>query len=80
MIENDIVNHPVHYTSASNGIECIDAIEAAVDRYLQPYHAWLVGQVIKYLWRAPLKGTYEIDIRKAKFYLDKLVEKIEKSS
>lgn len=80
MIENDIVNHPSHYTSSSNGIECIDAIEGAVDKYSKPYHAWLVGQVIKYLWRAPLKGTYEVDIRKAKFYLDKLVEKLEKSA
>lgn len=77
---NDIVNHPSHYTSALNGIECIDAIEASLEHYPKPYHAWLVGQVIKYLWRAPLKGTYEVDIRKAKFYLDRLVECFEKSA
>lgn len=72
---DDMVNHPSHYTSG--GVECIDAITAALSKYDDPVDSWLVGQVIKYLWRAPLKGKYEEDIKKAQFYLNRLVEKIE---
>lgn len=71
----DPVNHPAHYTS-SGSIECIDAIDACVSTYKSPVHAGLVWQVIKYLWRAPIKGHYNEDIRKAKWYLDRLVTKL----
>lgn len=74
---DDMVNHPSHYTSG--GVECIDAITAALSKYDDPVDAWLVGQVIKYLWRAPLKGKYEEDIKKAQFYLNRLVEKIDEN-
>ena len=72
----DMVNHPSHYTSG--GVECIDAITSALSSYKDSVDSWLVGQVIKYLWRAPLKGKYEEDIKKAQFYLNRLVEKIDK--
>lgn len=68
----EAVNHPSHYTSGK--IECIDAIECAVDSYDDPKAAFLVGQVIKYLWRAPLKGAYRQDIEKAQWYLNRLVD------
>lgn len=67
---DDPVNHPAHYTAG--GVECIDAIEAALCKYTDPVDAWLAGQVIKYLWRAPLKGKYAQDIDKAQFYLNRL--------
>ena len=73
----DMVNHPSHYTSG--GVECIDAITSALSSYEDSVDSWLVGQVIKYLWRAPLKGKYEEDIEKAQFYLNRLVEKIDKN-
>lgn len=73
--QTDMVNHPSHYTS-SGGIECIEAIDACICNYKSPIHAGLVWQVIKYLWRAPLKGHYNEDIRKAKWYLDRLVTKL----
>ena len=73
----DMVNHPSHYTSG--GVECIDAITSALSSYEDSVDSWLVGQVIKYLWRAPLKGKYEEDIKKAQFYLNRLVEKINKN-
>lgn len=68
----DPVNHPSHYTAG--GVECIDAITAALCKYEDPVDAWLAGQVIKYLWRAPLKGKYKEDIEKAQFYLNRLVD------
>ena len=73
----DMVNHPSHYTHG--GVECIDAITSALSSYEDSVDSWLVGQVIKYLWRAPLKGKYEEDIKKAQFYLNRLVEKINKN-
>ena len=73
----DMVNHPSHYTHG--GVECIDAITSALSSYEDSVDSWLVGQVIKYLWRAPLKGKYEEDIKKAQFYLNRLVEKIDKN-
>ena len=73
----DMVNHPSHYTHG--GVECIDAITSALSSYEDSVDSWLVGQVIKYLWRAPLKDKYEEDIKKAQFYLNRLVEKIDKN-
>ncbi len=75
----DNVNHPKHYTSSKYGIECIQAIYACLDSYRDcPTYAWLVGQVIKYLWRAPLKGKFTEDIHKAQFYLNEIVKDLEK--
>ena len=73
----DMVNHPSHYTNG--GVECIDAITSALSSYEDSVDSWLVGQVIKYLWRAPLKGKYKEDTKKAQFYLNRLVEKIDKN-
>ena len=72
---NDPVNHPSHYTAG--GIECIDAIGAALTCQKDPMHAWLTGQCLKYLWRWPLKNGIE-DLKKARFYLDRLISDIEK--
>lgn len=66
----EAVEHPAHYTQG--GIECIDAIEAAMPP--EAYRGYLEGNVIKYLWRHRLKGGRE-DLRKAQWYLDRLVEK-----
>lgn len=74
--KDDPVNHPQHYTAG--GVECIDAIAAALCKYTDGVDAWLAGQVIKYLWRAPLKDNYAQDIAKAKFYLDRLARRQEK--
>lgn len=70
---DDPVNHPAHYTAG--GVECIDAIEAALIGYKDPVKAWLVGQVIKYVWRAPLKGNALEDMKKARFYLDRAIRR-----
>ena len=71
---NDPVNHPAHYTAG--GIECIDAIAAALTCQKDPMQAWLTGQVLKYLWRWPLKNGLE-DLEKARFYLNRLIENLE---
>ena len=68
----DMINRPPHYTQG--GIECIDAIKAAVEGR-SPYEAWLTGQIIKYIWRYPFKNHLE-DLEKAKFYLDRLLQEV----
>ena len=73
--EVDMVNHPPHYTSG--GIECIDAIAAALSVHKDPMSAWLTGQILKYCWRFPLKNGVE-DLKKARFYLDRLIQREEK--
>lgn len=69
---HDNVNHPSHYTAG--GIECIDAISAALTCHKDPEAAWLTGQVLKYLWRWPLKNGLE-DLKKAEFYLQRLIRR-----
>lgn len=65
----DNVNHPSHYTQGE--IECIDAIEAATIGK-NGIEAVCVGNAIKYLWRYEHKGGVE-SIKKAKWYIDKLI-------
>ena len=67
---NDPVSHPSHYTQG--GIECLDAIEAAVTG-LTGMDAVLTAQVLKYMWRWKRKNGRQ-DLLKAKFYLDRLIE------
>lgn len=69
----DNVNSPSHYTQA--GIECIDAITAAVSGK-SGIEAVCVANVIKYLWRYELKNGLE-DVKKAQWYLNRLVSELE---
>ena len=64
----DAVNHPPHYNAA--GIECIDALEAMLGDEFQSY---LQGNIAKYLWRYRYKNGVE-DLKKAQWYLNKLIE------
>jgi hypothetical protein len=67
----DNIKHPPHYTQGS--IECIDAIEQVVAHY-PPDMAYHVGCILKYLWRAPHKGTFVQDLKKAHWYLERALE------
>lgn len=68
------VDHPAHYGSAT-GMECIEAIDAATaDK--TGVAAFCVGNIIKYLWRYGAKNGVE-DAKKARWYLDKLIEHLE---
>ena len=52
---SDPVNHPSHYTAG--GIECIDALESMMQGYKTADTGALAWQIVKYIWRAPLKGN-----------------------
>lgn len=70
----DMVNHPAHYTKGR--FETIEVLEDIAQHYRDPVQAFLVCQAIKYLSRAPLKGSLGEDVQKAKWYLDRLVSKL----
>ena len=70
---DDPVTSPPHYTQG--GTEAIDHILDIVATYPDPVDAYLVGQVLKYLIRAPHKGQTVQDLAKAGWYLAKLTEK-----
>ena len=42
-----------------------------------PFQAFLVGNVMKYLCRAPRKGVMLDDARKAQHYLEELIRRLE---
>lgn len=66
---SDSVNHPAHYNVG--GIEVIDAVEA-----------WdlgfCLGNVVKYIVRSPHKGSQVEDLKKARWYLDRQIQKLER--
>lgn len=67
----DRINHPKHYQS-SFGVECIEVIEGLG----LPYH---LGNTLKYMWRAGKKHDRRLeDLKKAKWYLDRYIEYLEK--
>ena len=70
----DLVNHPAHYTRGK--VETIDGLESAVEG-LQGKEAGLTWQVIKYMWRWKFKGQPLQDLRKAEFFLKRLIKYVE---
>jgi len=68
-IDEDPVNHPEHYTRHPSGVECIQITE---------HFSFNLGNAIKYIWRADLKGKDIEDIKKAEFYIRREIERREK--
>ena len=69
MPENDPVNHPKHYTFGK--LEVIDVIE---DWNL----GFCLGNTVKYIARAEHKGSSLQDLKKARWYLDREIQRREK--
>lgn len=70
----DAVNHPPHYQSES-GLETIDVIEAFTSD-MTGVEAFCTGNAIKYLCRWKKKNGIQ-DLKKAEWYINKLVNDIE---
>lgn len=68
-MKEDKINHPKHYTSHPSGVECIEITQ---------HHNFCIGNIIKYLWRAGLKGenTKLEDLKKARWYLDREIARL----
>lgn len=64
-MQPDLVNHPPHYTNHPSGVECIQITE---------HMGFLMGNAMKYLWRADLKNGIE-DLEKAAWYIQREIRK-----
>lgn len=68
--ERDAV-HPNHYHKG--GLECFDVIKAITG---DKYEGFLVGNIIKYIFRYRDKNGVE-DCKKAAVYIDKLIKELQ---
>lgn len=66
----DEVNQPDHYTHNHLGIECIQAIRAALTP--EEFEGFCKGNVLKYSWREKYKGGTK-DLQKAVWYANTLI-------
>jgi hypothetical protein len=69
-VSHDPVNHPQHYTSHPSGVECIEITE---------HFNFNIGNAIKYLWRAGLKGQELQDLQKAEWYVKREIQRLHRS-
>lgn len=67
----DLINKPPHYTGGGKAIECADYIQSHDMDFFQ-------GNAVKYLTRFRRKGSPLEDLKKARWYLDRLIEIEEK--
>ena len=63
---DDPVNNPKHYTTHPSGIECIQITE---------HMSFNLGNALKYIWRCDEKLDAIEDLKKARFYIDREIEK-----
>ena len=70
----DEVNSPAHYTRGKT--EAIDVIEDAIQDAPSPTEGLLQAQVLKYVLRLWLKGNPLQDAKKARWYLNRLIDKL----
>lgn len=64
----DIVDHPPHYTSHPSGVEAITVCE---------HMSFNIGCAVKYCWRQGLKQDAITDLKKAIWYLQREVARLE---
>jgi hypothetical protein len=65
----DMVNAPPHYKNHPSGVECICITE---------HMNFCLGNAVKYIWRAGLKGNALEDLAKARWYLDREIDRLAK--
>ncbi len=66
---SELVDHPAHYNQGK-----IEAIDAILDWGLD----FIEGNVVKYVVRSRHKSSRLGDLKKARWYLDYLIDKLEK--
>ena len=73
--KTDRVNSPSHYTNGSQ--EAIVTIEEAIEQAPSVKAGMLQAQVLKYLLRVWLKDNPLEDLKKAQWYLTRLIDSLE---
>lgn len=66
----DPVSAPPHYNTGN--IECIDAIQESMAP--ESFKGYCKGNALKYIWRMSYKGKPVEDLRKAIWYIERLIE------
>lgn len=74
-IKDIMVTKPPHYQS-KNGLEVIDVVETFTED-LTGYEAVETGNILKYVCRWKKKNGIQ-DLKKAKWYLERLINNLEK--
>lgn len=69
----ELVNHPAHY---QGNIECIDYLEDKLT--YEQYVGFLRGTIMKYMDRMGRKGEAIVDVKKAQWYMARLIDLMEK--
>jgi hypothetical protein len=69
---SNAVDHPLHYSS-TDGPECIEVVE-----WMGLCPGFSLGNAVKYIWRADKKGNAIEDLEKARWYLDREIERRKK--
>jgi hypothetical protein len=68
----DPVERPEHYNKG--GIEAIDGIKASMSD--TEFRGYLKGNAVKYLWRYNYKNKPVEDLRKCRWYVDRLIQEL----
>ena len=66
--EADAIN-PSHYKDHPSGVECIDVTE---------HMNFNLGNAVKYIWRAGMKDDIVQDLEKARWYVDREIQRLTK--
>lgn len=66
----DPVSAPPHYNAGN--IECIDAIQESMTS--DAFKGYCKGNALKYIWRMSYKGKPIEDLRKAIWYIERLID------
>ena len=64
---SDPIN-PDHYRGHPSGVECVTVTE---------HMTFCLGNAVKYIWRAGEKGDRLEDLRKARWYVDREIARLE---
>jgi len=62
-------SNPDYYKNHPSGVECIVITE---------WYNFNLGNAIKYIWRGGKKADFIQDLKKARWYLDREIQRLEK--
>lgn len=61
--------NPAHYRAHPSGVECITVTE---------HLGFCLGNAVKYIWRSGEAGRTVEDLKKARWYIDREIERLER--
>lgn len=65
-MSEEAVDHPKHYNAHPSGVECVTIAE---------HMGFNLGNALKYIWRADLKGNAIEDLEKSAWYISREIGK-----